>query len=377
MGRLLLVWRLAVKDIRHRPALTILLLLVIAAGVATLTLGLALRGTTDNPYARTRAATNGPDVVATDINGDPQAPAQPGDLAPLEHAPGVVAYSGPFPITWASLHAGHTTATAEVEGRSSAPSAVDRPKLTQGGWVRPGGVVVEATFAQALGLHVGDRVRLGGSSFEVVGTAATAAFPTYPVAGALGSFLVGSSGTNSIGLVWVPEADVAHLAAAGAEPVFYHMDLKLADPAAAQAFADSLRLAATREQHRRSGPERGGHHLAHRPHAELLAEHPGQGHAGDRQGAAGPRHGELAARAARARERGRARRRPHGRTDAPRGSAQGDRGDAPARRRRPAVRVRARRPVRRRPWACSPDGSRRRSSTGRARASSAPRAPRR
>ena len=58
------------------------------------------------------------------------------------------------------------------------------------------------------------------------------------VAGALGSFLVGSSGTNSIGLVWVPEADVAHLAAAGAEPVFYHMDLKLADPAAAPAFAD-------------------------------------------------------------------------------------------------------------------------------------------
>ena len=238
MGRLLLVGRLAVKDIRHRPALTVLMLLVIAAGVATLTLGLALRGTTDNPYARTRAATNGPDVVATDINGDPQAPAQPGDLAPLEHAPGVIAHSGPFPITWASLHVGHTTATAEVEGRSSAPSAVDRPELTQGGWVRPGGVVVEATFAQALGLHVGDRVRLGGNSFEVVGTAATAAFPTYPVAGALGSFLVGSSGTNSIGLVWVPEADVAHLAAAGAEPVFYHMDLKLADPAAAPAFAD-------------------------------------------------------------------------------------------------------------------------------------------
>ena len=114
---------------------------MIAAGVATLTLGLALRGTTDNPYARTRAATNGPDVVATDINGDPQAPAQPGDLAPLEHAPGVVAHSGPFPITWASLHAGHTTATAEVEGRSSAPSAVDRPKLIAGrlGQARRGG----------------------------------------------------------------------------------------------------------------------------------------------------------------------------------------------------------------------------------------------
>ena len=65
MGKHLLVWRLAVKDIRHRPVLAALLLVAIAAGAATLTLGLALRGTTDNPYARTRAATNGPDVVAT------------------------------------------------------------------------------------------------------------------------------------------------------------------------------------------------------------------------------------------------------------------------------------------------------------------------
>ena len=238
MGKVLLVWRLALKDIRHRPVLTVLLLLVIAAGVATLTLGLSLRGTTDNPYARTRAATNGPDVVASDINGDPQAPAQPADLAPLEHAPGVVAYSGPFPVTWALLQTGHTTATAEVEGRSSMPSAVDRPKLTQGSWVRPGGMVVEATFAEALGLRIGDRLTLGNRSLEVLGTAATAAFPSYPVAGALGAFLVGNLGSNSIGLVWVPDADVAHLAAVGGEPVFYYMDLKLSGSAAAPAFVD-------------------------------------------------------------------------------------------------------------------------------------------
>ena len=238
MGRLFLVWRLAVKDIRHRPALSLLLLLVIAAAVATSTLGLALRGTTSDPYQRTRAATDGPDVVATDVNGDPQVPAQPGDLAPLERAPEVVAFSGPFPITWASLHSRKTAATAEVEGRSSAPSSVDRPKLLQGGWVRPGGVVVEATFAQALGLHVGDRLRLGRTSYQVMGTAASAAFPSYPVASALGAFLVGDLGSNSIGLVWVPQTDVAQLAAAGSEPVFYAMNLKLAHPAAAQVFVD-------------------------------------------------------------------------------------------------------------------------------------------
>ena len=89
MGRVLLVFRLAMKDIRHRPVLAALLLIAIAAGAATLTLGLALRGTANNPYTRARAATSGPDVVATDFNGDPQAPAQVGDLVPFEQAPGV------------------------------------------------------------------------------------------------------------------------------------------------------------------------------------------------------------------------------------------------------------------------------------------------
>ena len=105
----------------------------------------------------------------------------------------MVAYGGPFPVTWALLQMGRTRTTAVVEGRSAAPSAVDRPKLTQGAWVRPGGVVVEAAFAQALGLHVGDRLSLGGSSFEVVGIAVTAAFPSYPVAGALGASWWGAS----------------------------------------------------------------------------------------------------------------------------------------------------------------------------------------
>ncbi len=64
MGKALLIARLALKDIRHRPAQSILLLLAIATGAATLALALALGGTTADPYERTRAATNGPDVVA-------------------------------------------------------------------------------------------------------------------------------------------------------------------------------------------------------------------------------------------------------------------------------------------------------------------------
>ncbi|HZD02307.1 MAG TPA: hypothetical protein VFA46_19590 [Actinomycetes bacterium] len=65
MGRVLLVCRLAARDLRHRRAEAALLLLAIMAATTTLTLGLVLHGVTSQPYQHTRAATAGPDVVAT------------------------------------------------------------------------------------------------------------------------------------------------------------------------------------------------------------------------------------------------------------------------------------------------------------------------
>ena len=257
-GRVFLIFRLAVKDLRHRPAQALLLLLAIAAGTTTLTLGLALHGTTNNLYARTRAATNGPDVVATVTPGGSSAPApattaKPGEpggrdltpaaeaaaLMPLEHAAGVAAFSGPFPVTWASLRHGHTTGGAEVEGRSTAVSSVDQPTLLRGSWVRPGGVVVEAGFASALGIRVGDQLTLDAAAFQVVGTAATAAIPSYPdvCAQAEGCFIVGHSSSSNPGLIWAMEADAARIAGANG-PLAYFLNLKLADPSAAIAFAD-------------------------------------------------------------------------------------------------------------------------------------------
>jgi ABC-type lipoprotein release transport system permease subunit len=258
MGRALLVCRLAVKDLRHRPAQAILLLLAIAAGAATLTLGLALGGTTNNPYARTRAATNGPDVIASVFPGGsnaagptgaakPSGPsgsgttaanAEAAELEPFEHASGVVASSGPFPVTWTLLQNGHTTGSAEVEGRSTTQSSVDRPKLLQGTWVRPGGVVVEAGFASSLGVHVGDELRLGGTLFRVTGTAVTAAVPEYPnICSGIGCFLVGKAGSYNPGLVWATEADTDRIVGTSG-PVAYFMNLKLHNPGEASAFAN-------------------------------------------------------------------------------------------------------------------------------------------
>jgi ABC-type lipoprotein release transport system permease subunit len=259
-GRLFLVFRLAVKDLRHRPAQALLLLLAIAAGTTTLTLGLALHGTTNNPYARTRAATNGPDVVATVMPGGSSAPAptvavKPGEasargpvmtaaeeaaaLVPLERAGGVVASSGPFPVTWTSLRKAHTSGGAEVEGRSVGVSSVDQPKLLHGSWIQPGGVVVEAGFASALGIHVGDQLTLGRSALVVVGTAATAAIPSYPdvCSTAEGCFIVGQVSSANPGLVWATEADAARIAGTDG-PIAYFLNLKLSDATAASGFAD-------------------------------------------------------------------------------------------------------------------------------------------
>jgi ABC-type lipoprotein release transport system permease subunit len=232
MGKAFLVYRLAVKDIRYRPAQAILLLLAITAGAATLTLGLALRGTTDNPYARTRAATNGPDLVATVFpEGPAPGPARAASLSPVQHAAGVVAHTGPFPVTWTWLRKGQTARAAEVEGRSSAFSPVDQPKLMQGTWVRSGGVVVEAAFARAFGFQVGDRLTLGGRSFTVAGTAITAAIPSFSMVCFFDCLTKG----EEPGLVWATEADARRIAGTAGH-IAYFLNLKLRDSAEASAF---------------------------------------------------------------------------------------------------------------------------------------------
>src|SRR5262249_60795997 len=98
MGRILLVGRLAVRDLRRRRIEAALLLLAIMAATTTLTLALVLRDAASDPYQSTREATNGPDVVATTL--------KPTELSGLEkhaRAPRATRPTRPDPATPAEL----------------------------------------------------------------------------------------------------------------------------------------------------------------------------------------------------------------------------------------------------------------------------------
>ncbi|HEY6416420.1 MAG TPA: FtsX-like permease family protein, partial [Acidimicrobiales bacterium] len=323
--------RLAARNLRGRPAEAALLLLAIIAATTTLTLGLVLRGVTDDPYQSTRDATAGPDVVAS-AAADPFV-GQPADRAGLEalaDARGVIDHSGPYPVIGAELETDGATgsrstprgeviggaAGAWAVGRDSAAASVDQPEVTQGTWVRDGGVVVEAGFADALDVHEGDRVTLrtractfqtptrpsecevvSRRSFRVVGVAVTAATRPYPdacfapscpwFAEAIEDALAGNPPPSEPdqpvdddalaaeppvepGLVWLTEADARGLAPGG-QPQSYVVNLKLADPTDAPAFVDVHLSPLTGTQILESWQDiRGGHEQMVRDQQEVL-----------------------------------------------------------------------------------------------------------
>jgi putative ABC transport system permease protein len=264
VGRLLLVSRLAARDLRRRPAEAALLLIAITAAAATLTLGLVLHGVTDRPYQSTREATAGPDVVASAAPPPDGGQADLAGLKALAGASGVVGTSGPYPYTQTTAKARGVSATVWAQGRGAARAPVDRPKLTEGSWVRAGGVVLEASFADALGIGAGDSITVGGRSFRVAGVAVTAAATPYPKVcfapcwfGAAANAAERNAAKRSpsgpvrpqagptpnaprlgpAGLVWLTEADVRSLAPQ--QSLGYVVNLKLADPAGAPAFVDA------------------------------------------------------------------------------------------------------------------------------------------
>jgi putative ABC transport system permease protein len=113
------------------------------------------------------------------------------------------------------------------------------PGTSNSRWVHPGAVVIERSFADAFGVHAGDRITLNGRPFTVAGVAVTAAFPVNGV-----GFLEGSSQWPNPGLIWTTTADTESLATRQ-YPLGYVLNLKLTTPGDAENFADRFDPAAT------------------------------------------------------------------------------------------------------------------------------------
>jgi putative ABC transport system permease protein len=231
MGRLLLVGRLIRTDLRHWPLPAVLFVLVVGVATGTLAVGMTLGDTTRADYAATRAATNGPDLMI--LTAD-QLPAERTALRSVARRPEVTGRVGPYRLLRGATLAAHGhQMTATVEGRGTTPDAVDRPLVTAGHWLRPGGAVVERGFATALHIRVGDRITLAGRAFPVVGIAVTTATGVYPGAGL-------DVGPNDYaGLVWLTDADLRPLSRPELRPG-YAMGLTLADPDV-KAFQNAIR----------------------------------------------------------------------------------------------------------------------------------------
>ncbi|MGO9821553.1 MAG: FtsX-like permease family protein [Solirubrobacteraceae bacterium] len=224
MGRLLLISRLVAGDIRRRPVQSALLVVMVLTTTTALTLGLALHGESTSPFARTRAATRGPDVVAETGFAPGSNRPSTRQFASLLHAPGIAATGGPYPVAFGRLIASRIDVPVQAVGRDTAPAAIDRPLVVAGSWVRSGGAVIERGFADALGLKVGDAIRVDGHPFRVAGIALSTQQPFYPAC--------------TPGLIWLTRSDARALAAPS-RPLGYLLEIKLTDPAAAATFWNS------------------------------------------------------------------------------------------------------------------------------------------
>jgi putative ABC transport system permease protein len=232
MGPLVAIARLALRSLRRHVLQSAVLLLAVTTACAAVALGMTLRDAAGQSYVQIRAATDGPDVMAMPSSTGDTALR---DLALLLRLPGIVGHGGPYPVAFPMIEAHGLTVQAVVEGRDTTPDAIDHPQLTQGGWLRPGGMVVERAFALALGVHTGDHIAVAGRTFTVTGIALTADDDPYP--GAQWSPQGGGPSLNA-GLLWLTQTDLRSLATPQL-PLSYTVNLRLAKSQDAQAFVDS------------------------------------------------------------------------------------------------------------------------------------------
>jgi len=208
--------RLAFAGIRSRLLASALTIAIGAAVVATIVIALEVRSAGVDPWQRTFAKANGAHVLAF-------APSRR-DAVSVGELPGVTEHDAPVPLVLDGLRSHGSTHRVTLAG-SSRP-VVNRPISTAGTELREGGIVLERSFAEALGIEVGARVEVAGSrgplELPVLGTAVVPSQARYP--------------RSNPGLAWVTPGTLARIEPDRAQRRWSEA-IRLEDPSVAESFA--------------------------------------------------------------------------------------------------------------------------------------------
>ena len=213
-----MLFKLAFAGIRSRLLASALTIAIAGAASATIVLALEVRSSGLDPWQQTFDAANGAHVLAY---ASSQA-----DARALAELPGVTERGAPVPLATVTVGPRGSTDRAFLAGLSR-PTAVNVPVLTAGSQLREGGIVLERSLADALGIEVGATLAVtsghGSIDLPVLGTAVVPSQPRYP--------------RRNPGLAWVTPATLERV-----EPDRtrwrWTEALRLANPSAAAAFTE-------------------------------------------------------------------------------------------------------------------------------------------
>ena len=232
MRSLRIATRLAWRNLRRRPGQAALLLVTLTIATGTLSVGTWLYGSADGPWDRVWRATNGFHVSVAYYH-DRDAPKPQLDRAlrtasALGGDPGVAAVGGPWTLLDGRLDVGRGNVDLTAEIRRPGRSPVDQPLVTAGRWLGAGGgIVLESGLADTLDVGPGDTVTIQGRPFPVRGVAETVSVGRFPL--------------SRPAQVWVTPETGREMRQAGLTEEGFDLQLRLADPDSAPAFAAAHR----------------------------------------------------------------------------------------------------------------------------------------
>src|SRR5215469_1936302 len=172
--------RWARADLRARRGQALITVAVVAGVVASLLLATMLLQGAVNPWQQLFARTRGADALIYFQNGT--------NTSLLREVAGIREIGTPYQAASATLEQSALKSPVELRAMKPPPPAMSTPLVVAGTWLRssaPDGAVIEASFAQAVHVGVGDQITVLGidghqAKMRVIGVADTADQGFYP-----------------------------------------------------------------------------------------------------------------------------------------------------------------------------------------------------